>query len=219
MPRGIKDFKAYIFDWDGTLNSPTIINHPFWLKFKKFRFISEFPPDEKELAASEERVLFLKARKDFTDIEESLFVKLADVAFSMLKPRFHNGSRELLDYLNSTGKSVALFTDGGLKRVYVEIKHLKAFNYFDVIVSAQSIKRIKPDPTGLKIIERVLNLESSSCIYFGDRPEDIAAAHGAGMKAAAMLNGFSNPEALKAEKPEYVFNSMEEVLAACRGKK
>ena len=173
-------FDTFIFDWDGTLNSPTLVNHPIWLAFKKSTMVSELPADEEEINSATHHAFFGKAKKGFDDIEMSSFVKLADLFFSMMKPRFHNGAREFLEKLNSSGKTTALFTDGSLKRVYVEIKHLNAFDYFDIILSAQSLKRIKPDPTGLKVIAKILKVDKARCIYFGDRKEDILAAQRAG---------------------------------------
>lgn len=219
-----KRFDTYIFDWDGTLNSPTIINHPIWLMFKKSGLTNDLPASENEIVSSMKHAFFGKARRDFVDIENTSFVKLADIFFSLLKPRFHNGAREFLEKLNKSGKTTALFTDGSLKRVYVEMKHLNALNYFDVILSAQSIKRIKPDPTGLEIIARTLKANRRRCIYFGDRPEDIITAKKAGMGSAAMLNGFSSAKSLLAAKPDFKFGSMEEALKAfesgpCMGKR
>jgi phosphoglycolate phosphatase len=210
----LRNFDAYIFDWDGTLNSPTIVNHPIWLRFKKSGLITDLPADENEIISSMKHAFFGKAKKDFDDIEDTTFVKLADVFFSLMKPRFHNGAREFLELLSKSGKSTALFTDGSLKRVYVEMKHLDALKYFTVILSAQSLKRIKPDPTGLEVIAKILKAEKSRCIYFGDRPEDILAAKRAGMYSAAMLNGFSSEKSLLAAKPDFKFGSMEEALKA-----
>ena len=115
-------FDTFIFDWDGTLNSPTLVNHPIWLEFKKSKMISELPADEEEIESATHHAFFGKAKKEFDDIEMSSFVKFADLFFSLLKPRFHKGAREFLEKLNSSGKKTALFTDGSLKRVYVEIK-------------------------------------------------------------------------------------------------
>ncbi|MEM0154508.1 MAG: HAD family hydrolase [Methanothrix sp.] len=206
-------FDTFIFDWDGTLNSPTLVNHPIWLAFKKSRMMSELPADEEEIESAINHAFFGKAKKEFDDIEMTSFVKFADLFFSLLKPKFHKGAREFLEKLNDSGKKTALFTDGSLKRVYVEIKHLNAFNYFDIILSAQSIKRIKPDPTGLKVIAKILKADRQRCIYFGDRKEDILAAQRAGMSSAAMLNGFSNEKALLEAHPDFKFKSMEEALA------
>ena len=207
-------FDTFIFDWDGTLNSPTLVNHPIWLAFKKSTMVSELPADEEEINSAMHHAFFGKAKKEFDDIEMSSFVKLADLFFYMMKPRFHNGAREFLEKLNSSGKTTALFTDGSLKRVYVEIKHLNAFDYFDIILSAQSLKRIKPDPTGLKVIAKILKADKERCIYFGDRKEDILAAQRAGMGSAAMLNGFSSEKVLLEAHPDFKFKSMLEALAA-----
>ncbi|MCL4387831.1 HAD family hydrolase [Candidatus Marsarchaeota archaeon] len=207
-------FDTFIFDWDGTLNSPTLVNHPIWLTFKKSRMMSELPADEEEIKSAMKHAFFGKAKKEFDDMEITTFVRLADIFFSLLKPRFHKGAREFLEKLNSSGKKTALFTDGSLKRVYVEMKHLNAFNYFDIILSAQSLKRIKPDPTGLKVIAKILDVDRDRCIYFGDRKEDILAAKRAGMGSAAMLNGFSSETVLLEAHPDFKFKSMEEALAA-----
>lgn len=209
-----RKFDAFIFDWDGTLNSPSIVNHPFWLRLKGSDMFPAIAVSEAELSSYEKHVFYGKARTDINKIENTAFVKMADLFFSLFKPRFHQGARELLERLNSDGKETALFTDGSLKRIFVEIKRLDAFKYFDIILSAQSIKRLKPDPAGLKIISRVLNVKETRCIYFGDRPEDIIAAKKAGMGSAAMLNGFAPKSALLDSEPDFSFGSMEEVLKA-----
>lgn len=212
---GLSRYKTFIFDWDGTLNSPSLLNHPIWLRLKrKSDVVSKGEANENDIKRGIEFALTAKTKADFEGMEEATFVKLADIFFSLLKPRFHSGAREFLDKLNASGCDVALFTDGGLKRVFIELKHLNAIDYFDVILSAQSIKRIKPDPAGLKVILRMLNAKKGTSIYFGDRSEDILAAKRAGISSAAMLNGFSRKSILESADPDFMFESMEKALKA-----
>ncbi len=213
MPSKLTDsFDTFIFDWDGTLNSPSILNHPFWLRFRKWAFSNKKPVDSAELVETAKHIYRRNATGEFEALEMSATVKLLDMALYVVRPRFHNGAKEVLEALNNNGKNVALFTDGGLKRIYAELKRLHAVNYFELILSAQSIKRLKPDPLGLQIIIDAIKSEKSRVIYFGDRPEDIIAAKAAGIKSAAMGNGFSNPQVLKKYEPDMLFNSMEDVL-------
>jgi pyrophosphatase PpaX len=58
---------------------------------------------------------------------------------------------------------------------------------FDVVVVDDDVANPKPDPEGLLAALRALDVKPEDALYVGDSPDDMAAAHAAGMHPAAAL--------------------------------
>jgi len=59
--------------------------------------------------------------------------------------------------------------------------------YFDAIVSANNVKKSKPDPETFLKCAQMLGLAPSDCIVFEDTPKGVECALNAGMKAVVIL--------------------------------
>ncbi len=220
MYKMTKRFDTFIFDWDGTLRDMSTLHklnatfNPHW-NYKKLKSLENYkkrPMAQKQIKSSKGLALYRREIKNAYKVEKSVGTFFIDVALMFVKPRMHRYAREVLVELNKKEMNVALFTDGAKYRVLGELHRLKAENYFDIILSAQSIRRLKPDPSGLEIIIDALGARKSSTIYFGDMVDDIITAREAGICSAAMGNGFSGINLLKSKNPDYVFTSMEELF-------
>jgi HAD superfamily hydrolase (TIGR01509 family) len=80
--------------------------------------------------------------------------------------------------------------------------------HFDVVVSADDVRRAKPDPEGLVLACSRLGVEPARCAYVGDLAGDTAAARscGAVASAAAWADGGPVPAA------DHVLRRPEELL-------
>lgn len=220
MDKITKRFDTFIFDWDGTLRNMSTLHklnaifNPHW-NYKKLNSLENYkrmPMSKKQIKESQVLALYRKELKRAYEMEKGVETAFIDIALMLAKPKMHKYAREVLGRLNDDGKYVALFTDGARYRVLSELHHLKAEGYFDIILSAQSIRRLKPDPSGIEIIIDALGSERKRAIYFGDMVDDITTAKEAGVHSAAMGNGFGNINLLRSRNPDYVFTSMQELF-------
>ena len=95
-----------------------------------------------------------------------------------------------------------------------ELSYLKIADYFDVIVSANDIKAMKPNPTGIKAILHFFKAKPGSAIYIGDMVDDIITAKLAKVTSCAVADGFDSHHKLKSIKPDYLFDGIESLKAA-----
>ena len=86
-------------------------------------------------------------------------------------------------------------------RSHQETEHmLKAAGlqpYFDVIVTRDDSRRLKPHPGPIRLAAERLNLPPEHILVVGDTPLDVRAAKAAGAMAAAVLCGFGEIEELQ----------------------
>ena len=75
----------------------------------------------------------------------------------------------------------------------------------------EGIKR-KPSPDSVNEVVKLLNVEKENCFYVGDSDVDVKTAHNANIKCIACTWGFRERNVLEKEKPEYIIDSVNEIL-------
>lgn len=75
----------------------------------------------------------------------------------------------------------------------------------------EGIKR-KPSPDSVNEVVKLLNTEKVNCLYVGDSDVDVKTAHNAGIKCIACTWGFRSRNVLEKENPEYIIDSVTEIL-------
>lgn len=211
MEHLLKKFDVFIFDWDGTLSTlgPVYAFNekfsPLW-KYKKKKY--------SKTSDMKGRDYNIKNRMRKTKIEGTLFARFVDLYFFLSRPKLQSGARAILDELKRNHKKVGLFTNGATWRIERELSHLGVSGYFEIIVSAQQIRAIKPNPIGLNTIIRDLNAKRGRVLYTGDMIDDIMMARYAKVHSCGITSGFSGFDRLKEAKPDYLFGSMEEFKKA-----
>ena len=83
---------------------------------------------------------------------------------------------------------------------------------FSVVVTADEVRRPKPDPEGLIRATTLMGANRDQTIYVGDAVRDIEAAKRAGIRSAAALWGFAKGNDLKAHHPDFAFKNPREAL-------
>ncbi len=211
----LSGYKAFIFDWDGTLRSVSIARkvnsmiNPNWRRKKHEVHAEVHAPHPREISAGTKHVHTSSTLADLKEAEGELMALIADVSLRFIVPKLSYGAKQLLERLDSRGALVALYTDGALWRVYHELEYLRVTDYFDAVLSAQSLMRLKPDPLGLEVLLKALGTKKAEAVYVGDMRDDILAARNAGISSCAVTNGFDRPAALKAARPDYIYDSLE----------
>ncbi len=210
-------YRTFIFDWDGTLRSVSIarkINarvNPNWRRKKLAVHVRHESHTITEIEAGLGHVHTNKTLAELRNAESEFMAFVADLSLKFITPRLGYGARPLLEKLTERGSSVALYTDAALWRAYRELDYLKVMHYFDAILSAQSLHRLKPDPLGLEVLMKALGARRATTLYVGDMKDDVKAARNAGITSCVVTNGFDSADMLKAVDPDYMFSSLEEL--------
>jgi len=177
----ISDYNTFVLDWDGTISRLNILYklnrrlNPYWLYKKSVSFKDPKSINKSELKKMLHKV-YVKGEIALRDEENLILAKTLDTLHIFAKPSLNYGAKAFLEVLSKKHKNIALLTDGKINRVIREIKILKVYNYFDVMLSAQTVGKLKPNPTGVNVILNVLNVKKTDSIMIGDTPDDILAA-------------------------------------------
>lgn len=202
-----------LFDLDGTLSDPLEgIGKSFNYALKRFGYaerdfteLRNFigpPIDEafSQTTGSLDRVHIAELVAKFRE-------RYGQLGFS--ENKMYPGIREALDLLHSAGIPLAVCTS---KRKDFADKILSMFGIGDLF------RFVSAGDVGIKKRKQISelrkhNLVTSSSLMVGDRAIDIIAAHDNGLSAAGVLWGYGSLFELEQQRPEYLFNSIEEIKA------
>lgn len=129
---------------------------------------------------------------------------------------------QALIYGKRRGVRTALVTSKNDLELANTLPRLGISAYCDAIVSADRVAPdFKPHPKGTLLALELLGVANpADAVYVGDSVYDMRAARAAGVRSAAVLWGAAPEAALRAENPDYVIESPDELIptlfSACR---
>ena len=115
--------------------------------------------------------------------------RYATHAPSMLQG-YYEHIEALLDQLQTRGIQTALIT-GKSRRAFEITRELIDLSQFEIVIVEEDVTAPKPDPQGICMALKRLQLDPKHCAYVGDTPMDLEAARRAGMRPIAALWGKS----------------------------
>jgi pyrophosphatase PpaX len=211
-----KDYDAYFFDWDGTLATTLDI----WLKI----FIEQL--GAYGIKAADKDIVFKvfgRVEKGVLELglpEDKLQPFIAELK-AMAPERvaaagLYPDVKELLTTLKSQGKKLALITASLREVVDIVIEQHDILELFDVVVTGDDIKEHKPDPEGIHVALKKLDLTPSQAIMLGDTEKDLLAAKNAGMDSLLYFPErhklFHDRDELLMHQPTHVLTSWRELI-------
>ena len=123
----------------------------------------------------------------------------------------------LLERLRESGKQVALVTSVPNRTlVHQALEGLTLKRYFAAVVTGEDVTRKKPDPEGIQMVLKSMEVRPSSVIMVGDSASDIQAGRNAGVITGAALWGSKamrdlwGPVASQA-RPDFEFQTVAEL--------
>ncbi|MGC8479136.1 MAG: HAD family hydrolase [Candidatus Micrarchaeia archaeon] len=200
----LEDKKLFIFDWDGTLSTSTLIVAVSRLLRKNYN-IKNIEKNEDYYKGMKNKTLKLEL-KDDTD---KFFSSFYDLYAYFYKPKLKRSSIELLKLLNKKNKTVTLFSDSNSYRLMNELRNLKMTEYFDFILSASSINAYKPDPRGILYIIDKYKIKKENVVYIGDTISDIMAAKFANIDSCIVGDGLEPYNRVKKLNPTFLYKNLE----------
>lgn len=125
------------------------------------------------------------------------------------------GIPEAIASLKNAGFTVGVVTS---KRAVLATKSLKAHGLFDAFAcvnGAEDSAAHKPDPDPLLTAAKKLGVSPDRCVYVGDSPYDLQAAHAANMPCVGVTWGkFFGRDILLEQMPSVLIASPEELVGA-----
>jgi HAD superfamily hydrolase (TIGR01509 family) len=151
--------------------------------------------------AREEEAASLTRRKEEYFIEE--------IKKTKIKPT--KGIERFLNDLKVNGIKMGIGTAAMKFKTNAILEELDLKHYFDVIVSAEEVKKGKPDPeTYLKAVE-MLDLKINECFVIEDAPNGIEAAKAGDIKCIAITTTHEKSELGRADK---IIDSFDELIVS-----
>jgi pyrophosphatase PpaX len=121
------------------------------------------------------------------------------------------GIREMLDRLRSKYQ-MAIVTSTHREQALEILEKVNLLEYFALVIGQDDTMMNKPDPEPVLLAMKKLKVSNEDCIFVGDQPYDIIAAHEAGLIAAAAIWGSGTKEVLEVYHPDYFLRCPEELL-------
>ena len=80
--------------------------------------------------------------------------------------------------------------------------------YFDVVVTADDVRRPKPDPECINYIVHALHCDPATVLLVGDTRTDVQTGKNAGIATCAVLYGIGTRDELKTATPDFIIDDI-----------
>lgn len=200
--------EGVLFDWDGTLiDSYHADASAYMAMFKEMGISWSLADLEKNYSPNWYHVYRAAGlpRKRWEDADRSWRSH-----YAKHKPKLISGARRILASLDRA-HPLGLVTSGDRDRVHRQLREFRLTELFAARVCSGDTLRKKPHPEPLRLALRKMGLAPSACVYVGDAPQDVEMAQRAGVRAIGVLGPFPTEKRLRAARPEFLLESLEEL--------
>lgn len=214
MKLDLQNFKAVIFDMDGTMVDNTGFHKKAWIEFCKRHGI-ELAEEDYHMRISGKRndaifeILFGKKIEDaeYTKLDEEKEAIYRELYLPNLKQV--PGLKKLLNNLKKAGIKTGIATTSPYKNRLMVLEALELNEFFAVIVGGEDTKHGKPHPEiYLKVAEK-LGVDPVECLAFEDTPSGVKSAKSAGMVVVGVLTAHTQEELCEADYFIHDFTEIE----------
>ena len=176
--------KAIIFDLDGVLIETEQETFKFYQQYlKKYNIILK--DDNFKYKAGRKSKDFWRdvlSEKDLKKIYTTEITNLKRELFNKYPEKYIKkiaGTEEMLQSLKEKGFTLAVASQNEKAMIKTVLRFLNIEKYFDLVLSKNDIKSLKPDPEIYLLAMKQLNLTPDQCIVVEDSKDGIAAAKNA----------------------------------------
>lgn len=183
LPLPAGDFKAYLFDCDGTVVDSMPLHYLAWR-----RALGAWNCDFPEALFYEwggrpvEEILHDLSQAQNVALPIAETAKIKEGYFHEALPEL-TAVAEVLEHIEDAHGRIpfAIVSGGGRDSVQRSLAHLNLLDRFEVFVCAEDYTRAKPDPQPYLMAAERLGVAPENCLVFEDTDLGIAAAKAAGM--------------------------------------
>ncbi len=135
----------------------------------------------------------------------------ADTQEFVRRFRLFPGVRATLDRLRASGTQLAIGTSKGQATTHDILKHCGIDDVIDAVVGGDAVTRGKPHPETVDQLVTQLGASRDRTLMVGDTTFDIEMGHAAGVATCAVTYGMQPEASLRALKPHFVIDRIEEL--------
>lgn len=125
-------------------------------------------------------------------------------------------ARDFLSVLKIEGVKTGLVSNVGKKALEKALQKLDLHGLFDVVLSRNDVRVLKPGGEGLRLALSQLQVTKEKALYVGDSIDDIQAAKEAGLKVTVILGGENPKPDLLSAGADFLIQHFDELLACLR---
>ena len=213
--------RAVIFDLDGTLKE-------FNLDIKGCRtkiinLLTREGFSRSLFSLNESAFDMLKKVKKYLITEDGKkqeFAKIEDMVFSVVEDfeleaartaKMFAGIPETLKALRDMKLKIALCTISSEKTTSYILKRFHLEQFFDAVITRESVFEVKPHPTHLEAALNALKVKSQEAVLVGDSVKDIECAIQLNVLAVGVTTGLSSIEELTCSGAHYIASSANDI--------
>jgi len=119
-----------------------------------------------------------------------------------------SGAIETLKTLKQMGLKMGICTTNSEKSVKYILNRFRISEFFDVVVTRNSVKQVKPNPEHLEVALKALNAVPEESVLVGDSGTDMLCARELKAIAVGLSTGVSTIEQLKSTGANYIVTSI-----------
>lgn len=127
------------------------------------------------------------------------------------RSHLYPGVREGLDYMKSTGYKLGCVTNKAAAFTEPLLKDMGIRDYFEIVVSGDTVAKKKPDPMPLLHAAAFFGVEPRRALMVGDSMSDVKAARAAGFQIVCLTYGYNHGVDIRDSNPDAVIDSMAEL--------
>jgi len=115
------------------------------------------------------------------------------------------GGELTLRYLAARPVALGVATTKPREFAEMILTHLECRQFFSVVIGPEDVENVKPDPEPVEKAARRLGVSPADCVYVGDTPIDVEAAHAAGTRCIAVCSGAYSRSELETAGADWIF--------------
>jgi phosphoglycolate phosphatase len=124
------------------------------------------------------------------------------------RSRLYPGVREGLNFLRGAGYKLGCITNKAAAFTEPLLKDLGIYDYFQIVVSGDTLPVKKPDPLPLLHAAKYFKVEPRHALMVGDSISDVKAARAAGFQIVCVSYGYNHGQDIRDAHPDAVIDSM-----------
>jgi phosphoglycolate phosphatase len=121
------------------------------------------------------------------------------------------GVKEGLAWLRAVGFRLGAVTNKPRRFTLPLVQQMGLLDYFEIVISGDSLPKKKPDPLPLLHAARALSVSPQHAMMLGDSKNDVCAARAAGFQVVCVNYGYNHGEDIRDAEPEAVIGSIMEL--------
>ncbi len=134
------------------------------------------------------------------------------------RSNLYPGVEEGLEYLKSTGIKIGCITNKDEQFTHPILKDLGIWDYFEIVISGDTLEKKKPDPLPLLHGAKELGANPENSMMLGDSMSDVKAARAAGFDIICMSYGYNHGIDIRDSEPDAVIDSMAELKSMIKAR-